>query len=498
MSRIFAPRGLFATIFLWFFAAQLLLGAALYGLAAATQRQFDQSATQMAGRYIQARAYATAVAYELGGIAAARRAWNVESEGDRSGPDGGDGPDGDGPADRGSASLYLLLPGKAPQLLVGPSAPISDERLGAAAQAEESMVAGERGAPWLVRRITTDKAGYLTLVRLRGRNGPPRGFLDGFLGGRPGAGGPFWGVLLRWLVIALVMGALCYALARYLSAPMLQLSHAARRCAEGDLAARVGPKLGRRRDELADLGRDFDLMAQSIESQRANERRLLGDISHELRSPLARLQVALDLAEQGADVQTRGYLARMEEEVEELGTMIGQLLTFTRLENATPTLQAREMVDLLALVTQVCADADFEASGSGRTVTLTKSHPAGVSGNAELLRSAIENVVRNALVHAPNSDVEVSLQTTSDEAIIRVRDHGAGVPEAALEELFQPFYRVATARDRQSGGTGLGLSITQRALTSHGGSVRAANAAGGGLEVKMRLPLARPHQEHEA
>lgn len=318
-----------------------------------------------------------------------------------------------------------------------------------------------------------------------------RGFLDGFVGGRPGAGGPFWGTVSRWLVIALVMGALCYALARYLTNPAIKLSRAARRFAEGDLAVRVGPQPGNRRDELADLGRDFDFMAERIESQRASQRRLLGDISHELRSPLARLQVALDLAESGADAQTRGYLKRMEEEVEELGALIGQLLTLTRLENAEQTLLARETVDLSALVSVICADADFEASGSGRTVTLARNQPATASGNAELLRSAIENVVRNALVHAPDSDVEVSLQTTPTEAIICVRDGGAGVPDEALEELFRPFYRVATARDRQSGGTGLGLSITQRALTSHGGNVRASNVASGGLQVEMRLPLAR-------
>ena len=492
MSRFFAPRGLFATIFLWFFVAQLLIGAALYGLAAATERQFDRGTTEMAGGYIEARAQATAVAFELGGLTAARRAWNTRADGGLHGRSEArdNRRSNDGPEDRASASLYVLPENKAPQLLVGPAAPIHRDQM-RAAQEGQDLIAGERGEPWLARRVTTDKSSYLALIHLREHGGPPRGFLDGFVGGRPSAGGPFWGSLSRWLVIALVMGALCYGLARYLTAPALQLSHAARRFAQGDLAARVGPQLHGRRDELADLGRDFDLMAQSIQSQRANERRLLGDISHELRSPLARLQVALDLAESGADAQTRGYLARMEEEVEELGTLIGQLLTIARLENAAQTPLTRETIDLSAMVAAICADADFEASGSGRTVALTRNQPATASGNAELLRSAIENVVRNALVHAPNSDVEVSLQTTPDEAIIRVIDGGAGVPDEALEKLFQPFYRVATARDRQSGGTGLGLSITQRALTSHGGSVRANNMEGGGLEVEMRLPLAQ-------
>ena len=485
MFRFFVPRGLFATIFLWFFAAQLLIGVALYALAAATERQFDRGTTAMAGGYIEARARATAIAFEAGGIQTARRAWLVPAN---------DSSDDGTPEDRGSAALYLLRADEAPQLLVGPRANLPAEQLIAALRNNEDLISSGRGGPWLARRVTTDKANYLALIRLRGRGGrgggPPGGFLDGFIGGRPGPGGPFWGNLSRWGVIALVMGAVCYALARYLTAPALQLSGAARRFAQGDLSARVGPQLANRRDELADLGRDFDLMAQSIETQRAGERRLLGDISHELRSPLARLQVALDLAESGANAQTRGYLARIEEEVGELGELIGQLLTLTRLENAGPELAIGEIIDLSALLAEICADADFEASASGRTVELVENQSAKTRGNLALLRSAIENVVRNALIHAPQSSrVEVSLVCSDAEAILRVRDWGAGVPVEALNDLFRPFYRVAQARDRQSGGTGLGLSITQRALASHGGSVRATNATGGGLQVEMRLPL---------
>ena len=311
------------------------------------------------------------------------------------------------------------------------------------------------------------------------------------LGRGPGPNGSLSGTLLRWGVIGLLMGALCFGLARYLTRPAIQLSRVARRFAGGDLAVRVGPRLSARRDELGELGRDFDFMAERIEAQRAGERRLLGDISHELRSPLARLQVALDLAEQGANAATRGYLARIEEEVEELGALIGQLLTLTRLENAGAEMRGQETVDVAALVAEVCADADFEASASGQTVELRQTAAANVRGNEALLKSAIENVVRNALIHAPaSSQVRVTLQATAAEAIIRVRDWGEGVPAEALDELFRPFFRVALARDRQSGGTGLGLSITQRALASHGGSVKASNAEGGGLEVEMRLPLA--------
>ena len=507
------PHGLFFTIFLWFFAAQLLIGAALYALAATTERRFDANVTNLTGGYIQARAQAAAVAYEAGGMGAVQRAWQLSdapSVGDfsgRRGRGGGpgrdgaeNGPDGDrsGPEIRASSALFLV-PGadQPPRLLAGRPPAIGAAQLALISRTatdDSPAFAGERGTLWLARRVQTARGQYLGVIGLRergGRRGGPNGFWDGLLGRGPGPNGSLSGTLTRWSVIGLLMGALCFGLARYLTSPAIQLSRVARRFAGGDLAARVGPRLSARRDELGELGRDFDFMAERIEAQRAGERRLLGDISHELRSPLARLQVALDLAEQGADAGTRGYLARIEEEVEELGALIGQLLTLTRLENAGAEAVGQQTIDVAALVAEVCADADFEASASGQTVELRQTAAAQVRGNEALLKSAIENVVRNALIHAPaSSQVRVTLQATETEAIIRVRDWGEGVPTEALDELFRPFFRVALARDRQSGGTGLGLSITQRALASHGGSVKASNAEGGGLEVEMRLPLA--------
>lgn len=522
------PGGLFFTIFLWFFAAQLLIGIALYALAATTERRFDANVYDMTGGYIQARAQAAAVAYETGGENAVQRAWQLsdapdagDARGRRRGRDApNDGPGGghsDGPEVRASSALFVVPgAGKAPRLLAGPLPALSRAQLALAARAElhtasgtalgdSPTFAGERGTLWLARRVQTARGQYLGVIALRergGRRGGPNGLQEILLGRGPGGpGGSLAGTLTRWAVIGLLMGALCFGLARYLTSPAIQLSRVARRFAGGDLAARVGPRLGARRDELGELGRDFDFMAERIEAQRAGERRLLGDISHELRSPLARLQVALDLAEQGANAPTRRYLARIEEEVEELGALIGQLLTLTRLENAGDEAPGQEEIDLAALVAAVCADADFEASAnasacananasaSGQTVELTQTAAARVRGNGALLKSAVENVVRNALIHAPSSPVRVTLQVTETEAVIRVRDWGEGVPAEALDELFRPFFRVALARDRQSGGTGLGLSITQRALASHGGNVRASNAEGGGLAVEMRVPL---------
>ena len=296
--------------------------------------------------------------------------------------------------------------------------------------------------------------------------------------------------LIAGLIIA---GLLCYWLARYLSTPIVKLRAATKQLAGGDLTARVGTSFGKRRDELADLGRDFDVMAGRIQSLMVSQQRLLNDISHELRSPLARLGVALELARQGDPVETRWALDRIELESERLNQMVGQVLTLARLENEGGERQ-RIRVNLTELVADISTDADFEAQGSNRSVKVIETEYISGNGNPELLRSAIENVVRNALLYtSEGSEVEISIRKTTPEgiphALITVRDHGAGVPEVALTNIFRPFYRVGDARDRGSGGTGLGLSITQRAVHLHGGTVEARNAPGGGLIVEILLPL---------
>jgi two-component system sensor histidine kinase CpxA len=244
---------------------------------------------------------------------------------------------------------------------------------------------------------------------------------------------------------------------------------------------------------VADLGRDLDRMAERIETLVEAQKRLLRDISHELRSPLARLNVALGLVRQQSQPAVEGYLDRIEGEAERLNELIGQLLTLTVLESGHEQ-QAREDIDLAALVTEVADDAGFEAEGRNRQVLITDNDPLMVSGNREMLRRALENVVRNALRYtAEQTAVELSLRMERDDtsayAVMSVRDHGPGVPEAALGNLFRPFYRVADARDRQSGGTGIGLSIAERALQLHGGTIAASNVTDGGLMVKIRLPL---------
>ena len=298
---------------------------------------------------------------------------------------------------------------------------------------------------------------------------------------------------LRIALVVLTAGIVCYGFARYLVAPVRSLRHATRRLAEGDLSARAGSEIGKRRDELADMGRDFDRMAQSIQSLILAQRRLLGDISHELRSPLARLRVALELTRQQCGGDALESLKIIEDETQQLDKLIGQLLTLTRLETDTDSTR-RETVDLTKVVEEVAANSNFEARGSNRSVRVISSDRCQMLGIAELLRSAIENVVRNALHYTPEkTTVEISLHcATSDhggQAIISVRDHGPGVAEEELENIFKPFYRAGNARDHQTDSTGLGLAITARAVDLHHGSVTVRNVNGGGLLVEITLPL---------
>lgn len=300
---------------------------------------------------------------------------------------------------------------------------------------------------------------------------------------------------LRLLAVVLTGGLVCYALARYITAPLARLRGGVRQLASGDLSIRVAPKMRGRRDELAELGRDFDRMAERIESLVLAQQRLLADISHELRSPLARMAVALELARQAAGPDAQVALDRIDRESERLNNLIGQLLTLTRLEIDTEEPQKTE-VSLSNILREVVTDADFEAQSHHRSVRITDNEDCVVLGSEELLRSAIENVVRNAVRYtAKDTSVEIALRCSLGEgersALVTVRDHGEGVPEKNLEDLFRPFYRVANDRGRQTGGTGLGLAITERAIKLHGGVVKAANAPGGGLVVEMRIPLGR-------
>jgi two-component system, OmpR family, sensor histidine kinase CpxA len=316
----------------------------------------------------------------------------------------------------------------------------------------------------------------------------PPGPLNFLLGDTPTA------LALRVLAVILTAGLLCYMLARYIVSPVVKLRAVTRQVSGGDLSARVGPLLGKRRDELADMGRDFDAMAAQIEALLSAQQRLLRDISHELRSPLARLGVALDLLRKRTGPEAESYLARIERESARLNEMIGQLLSLSRWEAGADVLH-RQPLNFAALVREVAEDADFEARSQKRAVELVECDECETTGTPTLLRSAVENVVRNAVRHTPEgTSVKVSLRCRrkddSDEALLSVRDEGPGVPDDALSEIFRPFYRVDDSRTRETGGAGLGLAITERAVRLHGGTISAENLKGGGFIVEIRLPLA--------
>jgi two-component system, OmpR family, sensor kinase len=286
----------------------------------------------------------------------------------------------------------------------------------------------------------------------------------------------------------LISGLVCLWLARYLSKPVERLQSSARSLAAGNMEARVGEEFSRRHDELGVLARDFDTMADHVRNLVASKENLLRAMSHELRSPLARLRVACDLARgQNADVPRQ--LDRIELEAERLDTLIGQILQLSHLR-AVP-LPPRQPLDLSSLLSEIVEDARLEASAAHKQVDWTPpSQSLVVEGDHGLLRSAIENVLRNAVRFTkPSSSVMTKAACDGGEVSIVIQDRGPGVPDKDLERIFEPFYRVAEARDRDTGGTGLGLAITARIVSLYGGEVRARNAPDGGLSVEIRLPV---------
>jgi signal transduction histidine kinase len=289
------------------------------------------------------------------------------------------------------------------------------------------------------------------------------------------------------LLFSLAGGIFCYFVSRYLTKPLFKLGEAAANIAQGRLDTRVDPSLRNRRDEIADLARNFDRMAERIEALITGQRRLLGDVSHELRSPLSRLIVALGLVKQGPPEEAAENLERIGLEARRLDTLIGQLLTLTRIDSGVDR-GSPAPFDLTNLVQEVANDGDFEARARQRRVVIKQIDACTVNGFEELLRSAVENVVRNAVRHTvEGTAVEISLQISNSRALLRVRDYGPGVPERMLSEIFLPFRRVAHGNFE---GAGLGLAIAERAVTVHRAMIRALNAPKGGLIVEIDLPLA--------
>jgi signal transduction histidine kinase len=296
------------------------------------------------------------------------------------------------------------------------------------------------------------------------------------------------------LLAILVLGAaFCFSLARHIANPIVQLSEAAGRIADGSLDTRSEPGIRLRRDEIGRLGVSFDRMAERIESLVRGQQRLFGDISHELRSPLARLSVAEGLLRQCPPEERTEYLDRIALEVEHLDQLIGQLLTLARIDSGADS-SHKEAVELSSLIQEVAVDGNFEAQGKSCAVKVDSLESCTATGAAEQLRRAIENVVRNAIRFTPPSTaVEITMRrqgaSALSKAIVQVRDHGPGVPSEHLEKIFLPFYRVPTVNGESAAGAGLGLAIAERIVRMYGGTVSAMNASDGGLIVKLELAL---------
>ncbi len=452
-------KSLFLRIFLWFWLAMVVLGV----LLVVTSPFFTQSRSRV-DRWQQG---AESWAQDRVNRAAQRV--------NESGVEGLQSRESRGHGRRGSEIFVFDQDGRELQDRVFPE-PVADLARRVAENGSEEAV--RRGGMHMVARPVTDPEGrMLVIVGTLHRPPRPTDLLE------PKA--LWW----RLLLLALVVGALSLWLARYLSAPMGALRRATLRLSAGDLAARVGNPVDRRRDEIGQLARDFDAMADRLENLVGSQRRLLRDVSHELRSPLARLTVALQLARDREGVRAAEALDRIERETGRLDDLIGQLLLLERLEARAPDTEKVDF-DLTDLLNEVVDDASFEASATQRGVEFEADSRCTMRGYPALVRSALDNVLRNAVRHtAEETAVEVSIDCGEGSAEVSIRDHGPGVPEEHLDTLFEPFSRVADARERSTGGAGLGLAIARRAVEVHGGTVIARNHPDGGLEIVITLPL---------
>jgi len=292
-------------------------------------------------------------------------------------------------------------------------------------------------------------------------------------------------------LLILFVGSLLFSagLAWYVTRPIRFLREATNRFAEGKLDTRVMPNIGGRSDEITDLAKDFDHMAEQVQQLVAIQKRLLNDVSHELRSPLARLQVAVEMGRQQPQ-KMHELMQRIEKESQRLDELVGELLTLSRLEAGVNNHES-DYFDINGLVASIVNDARFEAQSHNKQVVFNKHSEVLLNGSMELLRRAIENVIRNAIFYTPKmSQVEISLGHKNNHVEITVCDSGAGVTEEKLSQLFLPFVRINDSKQNvKIPGYGLGLAIARRAIEIHQGSIIAYNRKEGGLCIAMRLPV---------
>lgn len=490
-------RSLFLKIFLWFWLSVILISSALVVIALITHSNSDKAEWQNQA-IVAAEAAQSVDVYEREGAAALKkhfeslpkRPMNAFLFDDQGREVLGNKPPKE--AIQLAQSQFSL-----PALLLGPGSEITEStsphympRPGGSNE-QPSGAVPHALPPGAARNLASVKAEQV--VGASGRRYtflvviPPlsvRTFLT-FLGTDE---------LVRLVVGLLLAGMFCLLLARHITAPVMRLRQTANKIAAGDFSARVVTATDKRKDEIGLLSQQFDQMAERVESLLADHKRLLSTVSHELRSPLTRLSVAAALLRQCPEEEKLEYLNRIELETEQLNKLISQLLALSRIESGVDASSRAEIVDLVSLVQEVAADGNFEAHARSCSVAVRALDPCVTTGNADQIRGAVENVVRNAIRHTKtNSEVEISMLrregAPSAKAVVRVLDHGTGVPEADLKKIFLPFYRVPSPDGPDSDGSGLGLAIVERVARTHGGSVRAINAAEGGLLVELELPL---------
>jgi len=302
---------------------------------------------------------------------------------------------------------------------------------------------------------------------------------------------PYW---LKLTIPIIVSALLAWLLARTLIRPILAIRRAATDIGNGQLDARI-KNANSRKDELGSLAQSFNTMADKLSQNLTANQRLLADVSHELRSPMTRLQLAVGLAQQSInnpELQEK-HLARCELEVTRLDKMISDVLSLSRLENTFQKVNL-QTVSLDALLADICQDCQYLADEKQMLITMNNLVSLNLSADQDLLSSALSNVIINAIKYSPdNSEVIISMQRLihnhQDSINIVISDSGSGVPQNTIEKLFQPFYRVDAARDRNSGGTGLGLAIAQQAVLAHNGEISAKNNDECGLSITITLPI---------
>ena len=290
-------------------------------------------------------------------------------------------------------------------------------------------------------------------------------------------------VLLLFTLVISAVASLILALS--ISRPLRELLQRNLQFADGQLQSRV-TRLSKRQDELGQLGQSFNTMAERISALLTNQQRLLRDISHELRSPLARAQLALGLTERQ---QTLAHLPRVKQELDRVDTMLDELLTFSKLDAGQYQLEQQQF-DLTGLLTEIIDVNQVEADARQQQITLSAPEQLLICADSRLLARAIENVLRNAIKYGPcDSEIRCQLQVQQQQLLLTICDQGPGIAPDQLSAIFEPFYRTSSSRNSNTGGTGLGLAIVAQIIRQHGGQVSASNQHGGGLCIRLQLPL---------